>query len=281
MIPTSGDLSVTNVAKSYGALKVLTDVTFSIPSGQRWALIGPNGAGKTTLFNMISGDVRPTHGSIKLGGDEIVGKRPDQIARLGIGRTFQTTNLFVELSILDNVRLATARQLAGHRRILRWKSAIRQSTNAAYEQLATLGMHDDPHRIVRDLSYGEQRQVELAVAMSLQPRALLLDEPTAGMSPSETLGMADAINRLPPQVTVLIVEHDMDVVFSVAEHVCVLNQGHLVFQGSGDDVRTSEVVRAAYLGTASIVEPGDGNDAIVLPPTQGDDSRGTRSIELA
>lgn len=244
----SADLTVRNVAKSYGALKVLTDVSFSIPAGQRWALIGPNGAGKTTLFNMITGSVRPTSGRIRLGEDDLVGKRPDQIARLGIGRTFQTTNLFVELSVLDNVRLATARRLAGHRRMLRWHKPGRQTTAQAYEQLSALGMDAGPHRIVRDLSYGEQRQVELAVAMSLQPRALLLDEPTAGMSPAETTEMAAAISRLPREVTVLIVEHDMDVVFSVAEHVCVLNQGHLVFEGTGDQVRTSQVVKKAYLG---------------------------------
>lgn len=251
----SGELTITNVAKSYGALEVLTDVNFSIPTGQRWALIGPNGAGKTTLFNMISGGVRPSRGSIKLGDDELVGRRPDQIARLGVGRTFQTTNLFVELSILDNVRLASARRLNGHRRMLRWKSAVQKATDLALSQLTELAMDADPHRIVRDLSYGEQRQVELAVAMCLRPRALLLDEPTAGMSPAETVEMANAISRLPSDVTVLIVEHDMDVVFSVAEHVCVLNQGRLVFEGTGADVRTSQIVREAYLGTSQDQSP--------------------------
>jgi len=240
-----------HLGKDYGGLTALVDVTLTVESGERRAIIGPNGAGKTTFFKLISGELPPTRGRVQFDGRDITALPAHARANLGLSHTFQRNNLFLDLSVLENVRLAVQhhRQIAGQ-----WfKSAnsFQSVTQEAESILARLGLADQRSQLARSLAYGQQRGLEVALALATEPRALLLDEPTAGMSPAETAEMVKFIESLPRSLTMLIVEHDMDVVFTLADGITVLHYGQVIAEGTPSEVRANPMAQQIYLGTPS------------------------------
>jgi branched-chain amino acid transport system ATP-binding protein len=238
-------VQVDKLSKAYGAFSALKDVSFTVEKGERRAIIGPNGAGKTTLFSIISGQKSPTRGKVAINGVDVSGRSPDKIWALGLTRTFQRNQLFPRLSVWENVEIACA---AHHGRFLSTRRArreIEKEVRAALSQVQLLDAHS-----VRalDLAYGMQRQLELALALAGRPTVLLLDEPTAGISPSETSVILEMLRALPRDLTILIVEHDMDVVFSLADRITVLNLGEVLADGTVNEIRNDQVVRAVYMG---------------------------------
>jgi branched-chain amino acid transport system ATP-binding protein len=223
-------------------------VELAVRPGERRALIGPNGAGKTTLFNLIAGALPVTLGRIHLFGRDVTAMPPYRRAALGLTRTFQVSNLFPSLTVRENCLLAvqaqTRTKLAMHRPL----SGYRALHARAEETLEAVGLADRAGATVRNLSHGEQRQLEIGLALAGQPRVLLLDEPTAGLSPAESSAMARLLARLDPAITVLIIEHDMDIALEVARHVTVLHYGRVIADGTREAVRADPTVREIYLG---------------------------------
>ncbi len=241
-------LSLQGICKNFAGLVVLKDVSISIEPGERRAIIGPNGAGKTTLFNIVSGELPPSSGAVKLGEREVTGLTPERMFRLGLARTFQKNSLFLDLTTQENVRLAVqAHQRQGHHWFRPWWTfdEVNQRTRAVLERAGLWTRHLEP---VKNLSYGEQRQLEVAIALAGEPALLLLDEPTAGMSLAETASSVATIGALPRDLTLLIIEHDMDTVFALADQITVLDHGQVIANGTPDVVRKDPQVRAVYLG---------------------------------
>jgi len=242
-------LSVEKISKFFGGLAALVDVTLTVESGERRAIIGPNGAGKSTFFNVIAGELPPSEGKVLLDGRNITGLPVYKRANLGLGHTFQRNNLFFGLTAFENVRLAVQhhRRMTGNMFKPAQKfSEIEQETQ---EILGRVGLLEEQDTQVSTLAYGQQRALEVALALATEPKVLLLDEPTAGMSPAETVEMTKLIEDLPRSLTMLIVEHDMDVVFSIADQVTVLHFGQKISEGTPDEVRANPMVREIYLGT--------------------------------
>jgi branched-chain amino acid transport system ATP-binding protein len=244
-------LAVQHLRKDYGGLTAVLDVSLHFEPGERRAIIGPNGAGKTTLFKLITGEVAPTQGRVLLDGRDLTALSLPARANLGLAQTFQRNNLFLNLTVLDNVRLAVQhrRGLAAH--MLRPLARFTAITSEAEALLARLGLADQRHQPARTLAYGQQRALEIALALATEPRVLLLDEPTAGMSPAETNEMIRFIRALPRSLTMLIVEHDMDVVFTLADRLTVLHNGQVLADGGLAEVRADPQVQAIYLGAPS------------------------------
>lgn len=250
------ELVLDGVSKSFGALVVFSEIDLCVEPGERRAIIGPNGAGKTTLFGLISGFITPTTGRVVLFGDDVTNETPQRRARRGLGRTFQITQLFGELSTIDNLVLGlqTSRRLGlSMRRPMR---AHTELYDRAHAMLATWSLDDRADTPVHQLGYGEQRQVELLLALTTDPRLLLLDEPTAGLSPAETQAVTDLVRDLPTDISVVLIEHDMDVAFDLAGRVTVLHAGSILAEGSPDEVRQNDEVLQVYLGTDSHLEEG-------------------------
>jgi branched-chain amino acid transport system ATP-binding protein len=239
---------VKHLSKSYGAFAALKDVNLAVEPGERRAIIGPNGAGKTTLFNVIAGQKVSTSGAIYIDGVETTNERPNQLWRRGLSRTFQRNQLFQNLTVWDNVELACAAHRRGIFLGARSRDALGQAVAGILDQV---GLLDAYNRRVANIAYGEQRQLELALALAGRPRVLMLDEPTAGMSPAETQAMLRLMIGLPRDITILIVEHDMDVVFSLADRVAVLNLGEVLADGSVEDVQRDKRVAEVYMGKAA------------------------------
>ncbi len=248
MGPKMNALSVENVWKRFGSLMVLEDAKLDVASGERHAIIGPNGAGKTTLFNIVSGLLRPDSGRVFLGTAEITGLFPDKISLMGLSRTFQVTNLLMNLTAYENVRLAVQSRLKMLHNALTRVERIPGIRERAEEKLTLVNLEHKMSEQAGKLSYGEQRQLEIGVALATDPDVLLLDEPTAGMSPAETERVSQLILSLPRTVTIVFVDHDMDVVFSLAHRVTVLHAGRVIAQGPKDVVRCLSEVMDAYLG---------------------------------
>ena len=247
-------LRIDGLCRSFGNLVVTNDVNLAVEPGERHVIIGPNGAGKTSLINQIGGQLRPSRGRIYLRDVDITGLSPDRICRLGVARTFQKNNLFENLSVHENIRLAVQ---ARHGNSWNFYSAVRRlgaQRGRAEELMHQVHLAGDGSRAARDLSYGEQRQLEIAIALAGDPALLLLDEPTAGMSPTETRNMINLIGTLPKALSILMIEHDMDVVFSVADRITVLYYGKVLVTGTPAEVQSSERVREVYLGTAPAPE---------------------------
>jgi len=241
-------LELAQVCKSFAALQVLKDVDLAIEPGERRAIIGPNGAGKTTLFNLISGELRPTGGRIAFDGRDVTGLPPDTLGRLGMARTFQKNNLFLDLPTEENVRLAVQAHLKqSHRWFRPWWAfdAVNGRTQQVLERAGLWARRAD---LVRNLSYGEQRQLEMAIALAGEPKLLLLDEPTAGMSLAETTSSVATIASLPRELTILIIEHNMDTIFALADRITVLDHGQVLADGTPEAVRADPQVRSVYLG---------------------------------
>ena len=249
-------LELKNVGRRFGALQALDDISLSVDQGELRAIIGPNGAGKTTLFNLISGAFPPSEGQIIFDGKPIVSVRPDTLVRRGIIRTFQITQVFLSLSVYQNLRVAV--ETAMGLQLRPWVSRrTRAAVDARVEELmevTRIGAKAD--RIVGEMSHGDQRVVEIGIALSRHPRLLLLDEPTAGMGDEETNHMTDLIRRLnrDQRITMLFVEHDMAIVFGIADRITVLDNGTMLAEGNAAEISANPRVQAAYLGSA--VEEG-------------------------
>ena len=247
-------LSVRNLAKSFGGVRAVAGVSFDLRDREFLALIGPNGAGKTTCFNMLNGYLKPDRGTVSLAGQDITGLRPRRVWRLGVGRTFQITQTFASMTVRENVQMAL---ISHHSRTLAMLvSARRLYLDEADALLDRVGMLADAERAASELAYGDLKRLELAVALAHHPRLLLMDEPTAGMAPSERISLMALTAEIIAEegVAVLFTEHDMDVVFRHAHRILVLNRGELIAEGSGEEIRANETVREVYLGGGTVFE---------------------------
>lgn len=243
-------LRIENLGHSYGKFKVIEDISLSIGKGEMSALIGPNGAGKTTFYNAISGKFPPTRGKVLLNGDDITGLASHRVVDKGMCRSFQITNIFSELTVAENVFSPLIIQQNKHFKLYGNVLKDRQLTEKAMFTLDQVGLADRSDQIVANLAYGDKRLVEMAIVLARDPSVVLLDEPTAGMNPEETENMVNLIKKLAKNsgTTFFITEHDMKVVFSLAEKIYVLHQGHLLAQGKPEEIRANEQVQEAYLG---------------------------------
>jgi branched-chain amino acid transport system ATP-binding protein len=241
-------LEIRELSKAFGGVRAVDSVSLTVPAGEIRALIGPNGAGKTTLFNMLTGQLRPDAGEVRWKGDRLTGLPPHAVCRRGVGRTFQITATFASLSALDNVRVARiAHTGRAHSLLMR---ARRLETEPARALLAQVGLAEQQDRPASVLAYGDLKRLELAVALATEPELLLLDEPTAGMAPAERgalMALASGIARR-RGLAVLFTEHDMDVVFSIADRIMVLHQGRVIADGAPAEVRADPLVQRVYLG---------------------------------
>jgi branched-chain amino acid transport system ATP-binding protein len=243
-------LRLDGVGKTFGQVRAVHDVTLSALSGTRKVILGPNGAGKTTLFNLITGVYKPSAGEINLFGQKVTGLASHARTRMGLGRTFQITNLFPSLTVMNNVRLGAlgveGKKYAMHVPVA-WLDDVNQHCRNLLEMAGLWDLRDTE---VANLSYGHQRQLELVVTLASNPQVLLLDEPAAGLSLAESRSMVELIKALDPRLTVLIIEHDMDVAFEIANEVTVMHHGQIIAEGSVDEIRGNQMVRDVYFGQA-------------------------------
>jgi branched-chain amino acid transport system ATP-binding protein len=243
-------LAARGLNKSFGSLVVAADVELNLPPGVRYALIGPNGAGKTTLINLMTGMLRPDAGHIFLGDDDITALAPEKRVRLGLVRTFQINSLFPHLTALESVTLAVCERRRVAQVWWRQLTAYRQEMDEAYDILASLTLAPVCHRVTRELAYGQQRLLEIALALATRPKVLLLDEPAAGVPREESKELLAAIAGLSRDITVLFIEHDMDLVFRFASRVIVMVGGRVLTEGTPREIASDPRVRAVYLGKA-------------------------------
>ena len=246
-------LQVQSVTKAFGSLIAVQNVSLTVEPGELRAIIGPNGAGKTTFFNMISGFFPPTSGRIIFDGKDVTGVPAADRVGLGMARTFQITEIFPELTVRENV--LSAAEVAAGQRLHMWasKEDARRAEQVVAEMLTLVNLSSKADRLVGELSHGDQRATEIAMALALRPRLLLLDEPTAGMGDQETYEITNLIRRLhrDSKYTIVLIEHDMRVVFHLADHITVLDQGRLLAEGTPVEIAANEAVQAAYLGKAA------------------------------
>jgi branched-chain amino acid transport system ATP-binding protein len=242
-------LKVEGLAKHFGGLMVLRDVSFDVQAGQKLAMIGPNGAGKTTLLNMIGGQLSVSGGHILLEDRDITKLSPNRRLHLGVGRSFQINNLFFELSILDNILLALHGAERNHLRLLQRLERRAEMLEEAERKLELVGLADKRHESLQVQSYGDQRLVELLCAFSGEPKIVLLDEPSAGLPTAEAAAFAGVIRRLAVDTTVLFCAHDMDLVFNLADEIMVLYSGEIMTKGSPKDISADPKVQEIYLGS--------------------------------
>jgi branched-chain amino acid transport system ATP-binding protein len=248
-------LRISNMTHYFGGLRAVYDFHEDLEEGELVGLIGPNGAGKSTIFNLICGIYRPTEGEIALNGTNLVGLRPNRISSMGIGRTFQKLRLWNDLSVLDNVKMAQHSHIGygfveALLRVGRYHSEERRIEERARELLRILGIERYAERQVGNLAYGDQRRVEIARALALRPKVLLLDEPTCGMGPTEMVKVMDLIRRIKEEfdLTILLIEHRMRVVMDLCERIKTINFGQIIAEGTPDEIRSNPRVIEAYLG---------------------------------
>lgn len=245
---TGAMLETRSLCKSFGALTVADRIDFRLEAGARHALIGPNGAGKTTFVNLLTGLIAPSSGRVLLAGEDVTGLAQAGRVKRGLGRTFQINTLFRDMSVLDNVALGVAERHGVANRFWRPASAQKAVREEAMALLAELGIADDAARRVLDLPYGKQRLVEIAIALGLHPKVLLLDEPAAGVPSMESERILESLDALPKDIAILIIEHDMDLVFRFARRITVLVQGEVLCEGTPQQIADDERVHRVYLG---------------------------------
>jgi branched-chain amino acid transport system ATP-binding protein len=241
-------LAIRNLCKSFGGLEVIANLNLEIPDGQRHAVIGPNGAGKTTLFNLITGWQPPTRGEILVHGVPVKQGRPDLITRGGLSRSFQKNMLLESVTVLENLRVACQALHSSRHSLLRACSDFPDVLKKAKRAAEMMHLETSLHRNVNELSYGQKRQLEVAIALCAEPKILLMDEPAAGTSPDERTALIRLINGLPRDLTIVLVEHDMDVVFAICDIITVLSYGKVLATGTRDEIQSNPQVIEAYLG---------------------------------
>jgi branched-chain amino acid transport system ATP-binding protein len=241
-------LRTAQLSKRFGGLAAVTDVSLECRKGEVHAVIGPNGAGKSTLINMLSGDIAPTSGTVTIDGRDVTGATPDRISRLGVGRSYQKTNVFLPFTAFENARLAAQSRLSTSMRFLRPAARYGEVNEAAARALELAGLEAKAAVPVAALAHGERRQVEIAMALATRPRILLLDEPLAGMGAEESQRIVALLARLAQEHAILLVEHDMDAVFAVANVLTVMVNGTVLETGVPERIRASRAVQEAYLG---------------------------------
>ncbi|TMH68666.1 MAG: ABC transporter ATP-binding protein [Betaproteobacteria bacterium] len=242
-------LETHDLSKAFGALTAVNAVSLRVEAGTLHSIIGPNGAGKTTLFNLLTGTFPPSAGRIVFDGSDITGTPAHRIAHLGLARSFQRTNVFPAFSLLDNVWLAAFACSKSWRGLL-WRRADRypEATAQARAALADVGLGEKADQPAREISHGEQRQLELAIALAAAPRVLLLDEPAAGLSPEETRRMVALVRALKGRYTIVLIEHKMDIIMNVSDRISVMHFGSLIAEGTPEEIQRNAEVRRAYLG---------------------------------
>jgi branched-chain amino acid transport system ATP-binding protein len=248
-------LKIEGVTKRFGGVVASDGITLGVPLGELHAIIGPNGAGKTTLIGQLTGEILPDAGQIRFGNRDITGLATYQRSMLGLARSFQITSLFLDFTALDNVALAVQAH-AGHS--FRFWQDARQDPDLrgpAREALARVGLQERADVVVANMSHGEHRQLEIAMALATRPKMLLLDEPMAGMGPEESLLMVKTLGDLKRELTIMLVEHDMEAVFALADRISVLVYGRVIASGTPEDIRANADVRQAYLGEQEVVSP--------------------------
>ena len=249
-------LVIQDLGKSFGGVKAVDGVSFELAAGELLALIGPNGAGKTTTFNMVNGQLKADRGSIRLAGQELVGMKPRDIWRQGVGRTFQIAETFQSLTVVENVQMA----LLSHQRLIyaMWRRAADHQRDKALALLEQVGMRAQADRPCSELAYGDVKRVELAIALANEPKLLLMDEPTAGMAPSERNALMALTKKLVTErgTAVLFTEHSMDVVFAYADRMIVLARGQLIAAGAPLEIRDHPKVQEVYFGRGKTFEKG-------------------------
>ena len=241
-------LEVHNLSKAFGGLQVTRNVSFKLEKGERRVILGPNGAGKTTLFNLLVGELKPTTGDILVGGTSISGMSVSQRSRMGLSRSYQKNNLFEDLTVRENLTLAAAAAQGKIAWLIKDSfrdAGVKEAVEEAAELVSLTELLDTP---VKAASYGNRRQLEVGIALATRPKLLLMDEPTSGVGPSMIEGFHHLLKSLPEDLTVLIIEHDMDLAFDVADRITVLNFGEVVFEGTPEETRGNPVVRDIYLG---------------------------------
>lgn len=248
------ELAVSSLCKSFGAVRAVDGVSFSVGGGEFLALIGPNGAGKTTCFNTINGQLSPDAGTIRFDGSDIAGLPPRDICRRGIARTFQIAATFGSMTVVENVQMALIAHARETYRL--WRAARSYHRPRALELLRQVGMHEAADRPCRELAYGDVKRVELAIALASDPRLLLMDEPTAGMAPRERNELIALVKMLVVErgVSVLFTEHSMDVVFAFADRIVVMARGRLIADGDAKTIRNDPLVRQVYFGSGRTFE---------------------------
>jgi branched-chain amino acid transport system ATP-binding protein len=241
-------LRTDHLSRSFGNLVVTNDVNLTVEAGERHVIIGPNGAGKTSLINQIGGQLQPSAGRIFIKDVDVIGWPPDRINRMGVARTFQRNNLFQNLNVVENLRLAVQARRGNPLNFFTPVQRLEPLIERAEELMSRVHLSEDGARLARNLSYGEQRQLEIGIALASEPELLLLDEPTSGMSPAETARMIDLIASLPKTLSILMIEHDMKVVFSIADRITVLYYGEVLATGTPAEIQANARVREVYLG---------------------------------
>jgi branched-chain amino acid transport system ATP-binding protein len=241
-------LELDGLVRRFGGFRAVDDVSLTVPEGARLGVIGPNGAGKSTLFRLISGTLKPTAGRVRFAGGDVTARSEDRRARLGVAQTFQHSSLFLSFTCREAVELVLQRLDGSGVRLRRRRAA---SAARADEVLERVGLGDRRAAVTASLSHGERRQLEIAVALAARPRLLLLDEPSAGMSAAETRRLAEVMATLPDELSVILVEHDLEFVFGVVRDVAVMHLGRLIAQGTAEEIRASDEVERVYLGAAA------------------------------
>jgi branched-chain amino acid transport system ATP-binding protein len=243
-------LHLRGIGRRFGGVVAVSDVDLTVGTGERRAILGPNGAGKTTLFNLISGEFPPTAGTVELFGRDVTTTPARTRAHMGLSRTFQTSRLFGGLSVEDNLYLAVLGVRDGHLRLVKTKGDA-EIYDRAREMAEQVGLGDRLDVLVAELSHGEQRQLEVGMARVAEPKLMMLDEPAAGLSRAERVNLTEMLLALDPQVTLILIEHDMDVALRVAEWVTMMHDGHVIVEGTPSEIRANETVHALYLGSHS------------------------------
>jgi branched-chain amino acid transport system ATP-binding protein len=244
-------LRLRGVGRRFGGVHAVRDVNLEVAAGERRAILGPNGAGKTTLFNLISGEFAPSAGTVELFGADVTREPARRRARMGLSRTFQTSRLFLGLSVEDNLYLSVLGVHDGHFRLVknRQDSEMRERAHAMAEAVGLTGQLDV---LVSELSHGEQRQLEVGMARASDPKLMMLDEPAAGLSRAERVRLTETLLKLDPAITLILIEHDMDVALRAAEWVTMMHDGRVIVEGTPDEIRANETVHDLYLGSGMI-----------------------------